>query len=191
MNTLFTFTFLLSLSVVNAGIGPYRWVGNVNDIPGGFSCGRDTDAEIDANLNAACELAYPGSFAATGEQLADYQNIIDMPLEPNNIHVPACPNCRGCDLDLGRNCIIAGLNNWTESTWLAHGGEVLGAVCLVETVVVEPPSCTLLDRLMFAHSGSHLSYKAILERPYQDEILDITCEAISSSKKRPCMCPAT
>lgn len=43
------------------------------------------------------------------------------------------------------------------------------------------PSCTLLYRLMFAHSETHQSYKATLVTPYEGNTHDITCEAIGTS----------
>jgi hypothetical protein len=137
-----------------------RWVGDVYNIPGGFSCYSQTDAEIDAVLHGACEAAYPGSHAASGVELQDYQNIVDLPATPVWPGAPTCPGCDGCDNGGGRFCMIQPF--WDPSYWTPnHVGAVLSATCLVCGPPVPPPSCALRYRLLFAHSETHQAYSAL------------------------------
>lgn len=157
-NTQFMLSTLL-LSVSSSYASQCKWVGDVYNIPGGFWCGSQTDAEIDAKLHGACENAYPGSHAASGVELQDYQNIVDLPDTPVWPGAPTCPGCDGCDNGGGRYCMIS--PSWDVSDWTVnHVGAVLSATCLVCGPPVVP-ECALRYRLLFAHSPDHLSYRAL------------------------------
>eukprot|EP00978_Attheya_sp_CCMP212_P015864 scaffold41002_cov42-Attheya_sp.AAC.3 len=101
--------------------------GDVLAIEGGFFCnlvgpGTDTDDEIDARADAACNSAFPGSRNIRGVDIAarPYQNVEGLPDNPVNFFVPSCLGCGlGCDSAGrgGRRLVVLGrFVEWNELT---------------------------------------------------------------------------
>lgn len=104
------------------------WVGDVQNIQGGFNCNNMTDEEIDIRLHNACNNTYPGSHAATGEELQNYQNIINHSQYPIWPTIPSCPGCNGCNNN-GRYSLED--YNWDSNSWRLHENKtIISAICL-------------------------------------------------------------
>lgn len=73
-----------------------------------------TDAQQDAIMNSTCNASFPGSRAATTDEMV-YRRVIGMPgtNTSGSWLIPACPNCEGdahagCASGHARNCLPAG-----------------------------------------------------------------------------------